>query len=112
MDIISRYYIRKQNLAVQDEYHERLALEDINELQKASVYMMLVPVFSFAVMYGYGRYREEGGASSSFKFIIDRAKQRIQSQQKWPAGKDLPEANLKTDFSKQSSSQDLKNAYD
>jgi hypothetical protein len=32
MDILSRYYRRKLNLAAQDEYHERLALEDINEL--------------------------------------------------------------------------------
>ena len=100
MDILSRYYRRKLNLAAQDEYHERLALEDINELQKASLYMVLVPVFSFAAVYGYSRYREEGGgASSSFQFIIDRAKARIQSQQKWPAAKDVPEINLKPDFS-------------
>ena len=78
MDLITRHYLRKSNLSVQDEYHERLALEDINELQKATVYMLMAPAISFAVMFGFNKFRKEGGgASSHFQFVIERAKRRI-----------------------------------
>ena len=57
MDQITRYYLRKAKLEVSDEYHERLALEDMNELTKASVYMMMAPTFTFALIYGYNQFR-------------------------------------------------------
>ena len=57
MDQITRYYLRKSKLEVSDEYHERLALEDMNELTKASVYMMMAPTFTFMIIYGYNAFR-------------------------------------------------------
>ena len=53
MDQITRYYLRKSKLEISDEYHERLALEDMNELNKASVYMVGAPVLTFALIFGY-----------------------------------------------------------
>ena len=57
MDIITRYYLRKAKPEISDEYHERLALEDMNELTKASVYMIMAPTLTFALLYGYHSFR-------------------------------------------------------
>ena len=104
MDIITRHYIRKAKLDVSDEYHERLALEDMNELTKASVYMMLAPTFTFAILFGYHSFRTQGGGQSAhFQYAIDRAKSRFKSGDttSWPSKKSMPEGKI--DFDKSES---------
>ena len=89
MDIITRYYLRKAKLDVSDEYHEQISLLDVNELQKATVYMLLAPTISFAIMYGYNAFRQGGGSSSHFQYVLDRARNRFDSGSengtKWPS---------------------------
>ena len=64
VDELTRYYLRKQNLEASDEFHERIDARDIEELNRASVYMLIAPVFTSLVVYGYSKMRESGGASS------------------------------------------------
>ena len=110
MDTITRYYLRKSNLSAQDEYHERIALEDVNELQKAGIYMLLAPALTFAVMFGYSKFRTEGGGSSShFQYVIDRTRSRIDGTTAWPAKKDVSTGKL--DFSNLQEGKELNNLY-
>ena len=58
VDELTRYYLRKQNLKVSDEYHEMMIPSDVDELNKATAYMMVAPIVSAAIVYGYSKMRE------------------------------------------------------
>ena len=77
VDELTRYYMRKQNLKVSDEFHERMYPGDMEELGKASVYAALAPIVTTAIVYGYSKMRESGGASSHFAHAISKAKSRF-----------------------------------
>ena len=93
VDELTRYYMRKQNLKVRDEYHERITPSDIDELHKATAYAMAAPIVTGLIVFGYSRLREEGGASSHFAHAISKARSRFQTQpggksgqpKKWPS---------------------------
>lgn len=50
---------------------------DIDELNKASFYMVLAPIVTTAIFYGYNKLRESGGASSHLAHAISKAKSRF-----------------------------------
>ena len=77
VDELTRYYIRKQNLKMSDEFHERVIPSDIDELNNATIYMVMAPVVASALMYGYKKLKESGGAASHFAHAIRRAKSRF-----------------------------------
>ena len=83
-DELLRYYRRKQNLASQDEFHERIESRDIDQLNKASIYMMMAPILTSAIVYGYSKMRESGGASSHLAQAIATAKEKF-TPQTWGA---------------------------
>ena len=92
VDEVTRYYMRKQNLTLSDEFHERVIPSDIDILTRASIYMMVAPVVTSAIVYGYSKIREEGGFSSHFAHAIRRAKSRftpasMSKNGKWPSKK-------------------------
>lgn len=63
---------------------------DVDELNKASAYLMAAPVVTSVMVWGYSKMREEGGASSHFAHAIRRAKSRFTkaptgSKGKWPS---------------------------
>lgn len=88
---MTRYYMRKQNLKSTDDFHERVIPSDLDELNKATMYMVLAPIVTTAIVYGYSKLRESGGASSHFAHAIRRAKSRFTpasmdtSGAKWPS---------------------------
>ena len=97
-----------------DEYQERLALEDINELTKATAYMVMAPTLTFALIFGYNSFRTSGGGqSSNFQFAIDRAKSKFNTSDhnsaSWPKNKETPEGKL--DFSPSQAGAELNDAY-
>ena len=89
VDELTRYYMRKQNLQTSDEFHERITASDVDELNKATVYMVVAPIFTSCLVYGYTKMRESGGAASHFAHAIKRAKNRFTSDKaagaKWPS---------------------------
>ena len=96
VDELTRYYIRKQNLKVSDEFHERIAPSDVEELNRAVVYMAAAPIVTSAIVWGYSKMREQGGASSHFAHAIRRARSRFTpdkrhgsgaSGSKWPSSR-------------------------
>ena len=78
-------------------FHERIESRDIDELNKASIYMMMAPIFTSAIVYGYSKMRESGGASSHLAQAIATAKEKFTPQTwgaqsaatkaKWPSRK-------------------------
>ena len=104
VDELTRYYLRKQNLKVSDEYHEMIIPSDVDELNKATAYMMVAPIVSAAIVYGYSKMREQGGASSHFAHAIRRAKSRfapINPSQAAPTGSLKWPAKNKSDASEE-----------
>ena len=84
----------------------------MNELTKASVYMLMAPTLTFALIYGYNVFRTSGGGQSShFQYAIDRAKSRFNTSNStsWPADKNMPEGKI--DFSQSESGQELRDIY-
>ena len=77
VDELTRYYMRKQNLEAQDEFHEFVLPTDVDELNKASVYCIMAPIVTSAIVYGYSKMRENGGASSHFAHAISKAKDKF-----------------------------------
>ena len=65
-------------------FHERIESRDIDELNKASIYMMMAPIFTSAIVYGYSKMRESGGASSHLAQAIAAAKEKF-TPQTWGA---------------------------
>jgi len=100
VDEVTRYYMRKQNLALSDEFHEQVIPSDVDVLSKASFYMMVAPVVTTAIVFGYSKMREEGGFSSHFAHAIRRAKNRFtpsgmgETGGKWPSKKPGKRASL------------------
>ena len=91
VDELTRYYLRKSNFQVSDEFHERLELKDIDELNSATLYMVAAPVVTGCVLWGYKIVTEQGGASSHFAWAVMRARTRFGSSKatsaKWPSKK-------------------------
>ena len=77
VDELTRYYMRKQNLQAQDEFHEQILPTDMDELNKASVYMVMAPIVTSAMIYGYSLVRESGGASGHFAHAIAAAREKF-----------------------------------
>lgn len=77
VDELTRYYMRKQNLRAQDDFHEMMLPSDVDELNKAMAYMVAAPFVTSVMVWGYSKMREEGGASSHFAHAIRRAKSRF-----------------------------------
>ena len=48
MDSLTRYYMRKANLQVQDEYRTEITQEDIFIMTKARAYILICPVIVVA----------------------------------------------------------------
>ena len=101
---MTRYYIRKQNLRVSDEFHERIAPSDVEELNRAVVYAAVAPIVTTAIVWGYSKLREQGGASSHFAHAIRRARNRFtperraggKSGSKWPSSKQQKDSSKQT----------------
>ena len=82
VDDLTRYYLRKQNLQAQDEFHDHIASKDMDQLNQATAYMLAAPIFTSALCYGYSKMRESGGASSHLAWAIASAKSKF-TPTKW-----------------------------
>lgn len=70
VDEITRYWMRKQKLAIPDDYHEEFDATDMDKLNSATMYLVASPIFAGIFVWGYSRLREEGGAASHFAHAI------------------------------------------
>ena len=77
VDELTRYYLRKQNLMQSDEFHQRMVESDIDELNKATIYMVSAPILASLLAFGYSKMRESGGSASHFAHAIAKAKNRF-----------------------------------
>jgi len=81
MDQVSKYYLKKSNLAAQDEYLARIDEEDIQILKKARRYLIAAPCVTIGMLYFLKQFRMEGGFSSNFKHSIERAREAYSEKQ-------------------------------
>ena len=91
VDELTRYYMRKQNLKVPDEFHDEMEKTDVDELNSAVMYMSAAPAVACAIVYGYSRFRESGGMASAFAHALMKARGRFNPKNdksdKWPSKK-------------------------
>ena len=120
VDEATRYYIRKQNLEISDDFHEYVAPSDTDILTKAGSYMVVAPIVTTAIIFGFNKIRESGGASSHVAHAIKRAKGRftpnsMSGGQKWSSKnrKNMTQAelDLDTQTDAEKSSDSLANVY-
>lgn len=74
MDQISRYYMRKANLKVKDEFHDCINPADLSELRWARAYIFICPLFALGFVHFLIRIREEGGFARHFRSVISKAR--------------------------------------
>jgi hypothetical protein len=74
VDALTRVYMRKANLKVDDEFHKEISLADINILRWASAYIIITPVFGVIFVKLLNKIREDGGLSKVFRSVMYRAR--------------------------------------
>lgn len=57
MDYFTRAYMRKANLKVKDEFHDRLTTGDIDHLRMARAYLVITPLTMMGLFHFMNRMR-------------------------------------------------------
>lgn len=66
MDALTKYYVRKANLKVMDEFHSEISSGDVEVLQKSRAYMLLCPVLAALAFQFILKLQAEGGMARHF----------------------------------------------
>lgn len=74
MDSLTRYYVRKANLKVKDEFQNCISPADLTVLQKARAYIVICPIFAMCLVHFLMKVREEGGFSRHFQRAIGKVR--------------------------------------
>ena len=51
MDHITRYYMRKANMANKDEFHDHIGYRDIDTLRHATLAIIVAPIGTFCLVH-------------------------------------------------------------
>ena len=74
MDQLSRYYLRKKNLGVKDEFQDHISYSDIDTLRAARAYMIIAPIGTICFVHLLRKMQEEGGFSRHFRNWASQAR--------------------------------------
>lgn len=72
--------MRKANLKVKDEFHDRLTTGDIDHLRWARAYLVITPLTMMGLFHFMNRMRQEGGFSQHFRNFVSKAKNSYSSK--------------------------------
>lgn len=76
LDDISRYYRIKSHLHIKDEYHEQIALKDINYMKKSFAYVVISPFCGFLLMQLLRMFRDKFSMSVNYQFRVQKLQQK------------------------------------
>ena len=88
MDTLTRYYLRKANLKVQDEFQDKIDKSDIVLLEKARSYMIIAPFFTVGCIYFLRCVQSTGGVAKYFNFrgtLMGARTNKSEFSSKWDA---------------------------
>lgn len=74
MDQLSRYYMRKANLKVKDEFQDCINPADLAELRWARAYILICPLFAIGFVHILIKIRDEGGFARHFRSVLSKAR--------------------------------------
>ena len=73
MDDLTRYIMRKANVAAQDEFHQMIEPRDVEILKSAMFKAAGIPLFGIGFYYAYMMASSAGGFAGNFVHHIVRA---------------------------------------
>ncbi len=77
MDNLSRYFLRKKNLGIKDEFQSHISLTDIDTLRMARAYIVIAPVGTLCFIHVLRMMQEDGGFSRHFRNWASNARSQF-----------------------------------